>query len=317
MTDLIRAVFEEQADRAPDVAGLRAALAPGLRTPRRWAVPAVAAAVVAVVLGFAVWTRPEAVPPAGYAPPDAPDLTVAMEYRPTDLPHGFTERHRLIELADGHWSRTWLNGTGRITLGGRTVEPSATAHTDPATAPVEDPQGSPWITWRPRPDLELGVRVTDVPDALLVARAAAVSVVAAPGTGLTVPAQFGWLPDNLMRGTVQAGPGPLGSGQGPFSGETVYVTSTSVGTQDPGDHPITAEITRLSPTLHGERTEVTVRGLPGVLTPGVPQGARTLTARLADGRWLRIRGGTADTDLIRIADGMRIGPDRPWNWFGR
>ncbi|MCG8917037.1 hypothetical protein L6E12_14685 [Actinokineospora sp. PR83] len=312
MTDLIRAVFEEQADRAPDVAGLRAALTPR-RGPRQWAIPAVAAAVVAVVLGFGVWSRPEAVLPAAYVPPDAPTLAVDMEYRPTVLPPGFAEGHRMVDLAEGSWSRTWLNDTKWIVLGGREVEPSATAATDPVTAPVEDiPQGRPRITWRPRPDYELTLVVLgDVPDALLVARTAAASVVADPGAGLTVPAQFGWLPDDLMRGMVQVGPGTRGS----MRDEAVYLTSVTAGFDE---RPVTAVITRDSPVLHGERTEVTVRGLPGSITPEVPYVSdRALTARLADGRWLQIRGGVADTDLVRIADGMRIGPDQPWDWFGR
>lgn len=310
MTDLIRAVFEEQADRAPGVTGLRAALAhPERHRLRGVLVPMLVGVVVAVVAGVAATIIPTDHSQRSGNPPPPRNLVVEMPYQPTSLPAGFVEVGRAVHVADRSWRRSFNDP--------RSTAPALFLNGVPGS---EQPTGTPLpigdragaialtgdsatVEWRESPRLLLRVVVPGGPDRAQLAQDIARSVIADPGASLTVPAEFDWLPDRMADGWVEVSVDSQGL-------DVVWLQSE--GSYD----GVSATVVRQRTTPSG--APVTVRGSQGDAEPGTSSGqGRSVNVRLSDGRWLQVEGDVRPADLLHVADTVRVGPAQHYPWLGR
>lgn len=327
----IKQAFERQAGRAGDhrrvLAGVRKA------TSRKRRIGAVGVTVITAGVAAAI-LLPIVVFPGREQPTD-PDTVMAepihpkpaehasagtpvLKYHPGWLPDGAYERDR-YSRPDGYLARTWRvsGGSGpdkaTVTLA---LDKTATQSHTPGTNTV-DVNGTPallsspdaakadvraMVSWPAAPDQLLVVRVDSVPNARQTALMIARSVRADGDAAFERPLSFDWLPPNTRLGNILVS----GRSQSDFTA----LVETRDDARPAGQRALTAQVGGRRPD---GGVAVTVRGGQGRYVPVNGDKFGDLYVELTPGRWLVVSGPLSQQDLVRVADGIRIGPlTFPW-----
>ncbi|RSM67800.1 hypothetical protein DMH04_48085 [Kibdelosporangium aridum] len=324
--EMIKQAFERQAGRAGDhrkvLAEVRKATAK--RRIGGWGIGlisiGVAAAVATPIVLSSAGQPNTAAPadpsvttlPAAPVPPkpaeQAGEGVTVLQYQPGWLPDGAYEIGRL-SAGDGALSRTWELPGGE-TNERRTVQLVLSQAPMPAEGRPVDINGIPGklvtdsesatVAWLAEPGQRLAVTVPGKDNVGDVALRIARSVKPDGDAAFVWPLEFTWLPQNMQP----SGFGVLGTG-------LKYVdvdASAHPLPETQGENGISVNVFTLRPpTSPPEGTPVTVRGKQGVVRSGM------VYVEFELGRALRVSGPLSQEDLVRIADGIRIGPlNYPW-----
>lgn len=308
---LIRESLDRLATRAPDGRAVRDALARAGRPPRpATKLALVAAAVVVLVAGVFVGTR---------AITTTPDLDPAasrpvLGYSPSWLPDGFTEQYREGGPGTTPQVRRWFAGPAEVTLSVYSTADPEWSQTELRIASIHDQvlvRGrvamitgdtgtAAMVTWLADDEHVLTARADGVPDARAVALSIAQSVTAAP-VGVRGELRFGALPAGLTERSAAV------KGTGPADASTEL---TAADPARPAEPAVRVTASAGSPGVAGA-APVTVRGGPGFFMAG------TVAVRLPSGRWLTVSGTRPESELIAVANGVRLDPAPDYRWLGR
>ncbi|MCR6488186.1 hypothetical protein M8542_35695 [Amycolatopsis sp. OK19-0408] len=307
---LIRESLDRLAARAPDGRAVREALARRERRPAgRLAL--VAAAVVVLVAGVFVGTQVVTstdLEPAAGRP--------VLGYSPDWLPDGFTEQYREGGPGTTPQVRRWFAGPAAITLSAYSTDDPEWSRTALRIASVKDQVvvhgrvamvtgdtgGAALLTWLFDAGHVLTAQVDGVPDARAVAQRVAENVTAEP-VGVHGELRFGPLPAGLAERSAAV------QGTRPDDASTELTATGPAG-------PVRAVASTGSPGVNGA-APITVRGGQGFFVAAKNGEAAMVAVKLPSGRWLTVSGARPETELVAVADGVRLDPAPDYRWLGR
>ncbi|WP_436495267.1 hypothetical protein [Actinokineospora sp. HUAS TT18] len=349
--ELIKAAFQRQAERAPDVVRIQAALRAAERPSRlRWVGLTVAAAAAATAITVPIVLTRDLAPTENPVASGEPSPTtvrpatpvrepgLALPYKPTWLPEGFVEFTRSGGGEHEPWSRVWTVNPAEVRwpdLGTQTLifqrrsgsslphgieqgeviqVNGVQAYLGRGMAIGGDRGDTAEVIWIQSPGEVLRLSLNGFPNAIETVRRIAQSIEADPVAAVPAEAlRFGWLPDGMVNDVVNA------------SGDRPNHYSLFRSSMSGGDKAIQATVSDAPPIwidepgINRTETPVTVRGLQGkhVSVSGDTRPSSGIVVQLADGRWLNV-GGPPDRDLmVRVANELQIAPLTPMNWIGK
>ncbi|MCU1683704.1 MAG: hypothetical protein JWQ81_4443 [Amycolatopsis sp.] len=319
---LLRDGLNRLAARARDGNEVRNALAKTESARRRPValMLAVAAVVMVVAVGVPTIVQHLASDTMSAA---MPANGLALQFRPSWLPDGFTEQYREVSPGSRTQFRRWRQGQ----VGSAEIALSTFSAQDPewsgtalrmATLPDQIVVGgrvgmvsdetatSAMLTWMPNSSQVLQLKVANVPTARDAGQHIAESV--RPGvTPLRCELAFGPLPPGLIPMSS------LAEGLSSTDGDSGVKAAT---TARPTVPALRADISSRAPALQNA-TDVVVRRRKGLfLPPTGPDGSR-VAVQLANGRWLVVSGTLTQAELVTVANAVTIDPSPDYSWIGR
>lgn len=323
---LLRDGLNRLATRAPDGNEVRNALARAESTRRRPValMLAVAAAVMVAAVGVPTIVRGLTSDSAGDNSAAAMRANgLALQFRPTWLPDGFTEQYREVSPGSRTQVRRWRQGqvgSAEITLSTYSTQDPEWSGTALRIATIQqqiivggrvgmvtdETATSAMLTWMPNSSQVLQLKVTSVPGARDAGQRIADSV--RPGvTPLRAELAFGPLPPGLtlMSSLVQ--------GLSPADGDSGVKAAT---TARPTVPALRADVSSHAPQLQNA-ADVVVRGRPGHYLPSTKPDDPAVAVELANGRWLVVSGAFTQAELIAVANAVTVAPYPDYSWIGR